>query len=229
MSTFSRISQAYESALEVPFDDTSKIILMSDVHRGDGTWADDFSKNENIYFAALTHYYKENYTYIELGDGDELWENKRISEILPVHKDAFLLLARFFQEGRLYFIYGNHDMVKRQTQFVARHLYDYYDEQEKKRLPLFENIQVHEGLILRHKETGQKILLIHGHQASFMDSEMWRSRRFLVRHLWRNLEIFGFNDPTSTAKNYHKKDAIEKGLTAWAKREKQMLDRKSVV
>jgi UDP-2,3-diacylglucosamine pyrophosphatase LpxH len=196
---------------------------MSDVHRGDGSWADDFSKNENLYFAALTYYYNENYTYIELGDGDELWKNRKLSDILPIHSEVFLLLAKFFNEDRLYFIFGNHDMVKSKDNFAPNNLYQYFDEQSKQHIPLFENIELHEGLVLWHKITDQRILLIHGHQASFLDYKMWRYRRFLVRYLWKHLELFGVNDPTSTAKNYTKKDSIERKLTEWVSREKHML------
>jgi UDP-2,3-diacylglucosamine pyrophosphatase LpxH len=223
MSTSKRISKVFNSAEQIPFDDSSKIILMSDVHRGDGTWADDLLKNENIYYAALTHYYYENYTYIEIGDGDELWKNKRISSILPTHREAFQLLSKFFKEGRLYFIYGNHDTVKSNKGFPRHNPYQYHDQPKGETIPLFENVKFHEGLILRHNVTNQKILLIHGHQASFLDYEMWRLRRFLVRYLWRPLELLGINDPTSTAKNYKKKDTIEKRLMDWASQEKQML------
>jgi len=223
MNKLKRISKVFESAEEIPIDDTSRIILMSDVHRGDGSWADDFSKNQNLYFAALTHYYNDSYTYIEIGDGDELWKNKKISDIIYVHSDAYWLLSKFFNEGRLYLIFGNHDMCKKNDKFVKNNLYQYFDEREKKYYPLFENIKVHEGLVLRHIVTNQKIFLIHGHQASFLDYEMWRLSRFLVRYLWRPLELFGVNDPTSTAKNYHKKDAVENKLTEWVTQEKHML------
>ncbi|MDR3539974.1 MAG: metallophosphoesterase family protein [Desulfosporosinus sp.] len=223
MNKLKRISKVFASAEEIPFDDSSKIILMSDVHRGDGSWSDDFSKNQNLYFAALTHYYHENYTYIEIGDGDELWKYKNYSDILSVHSDAFWLLSKFYQESRLYLIFGNHDMVKRNNKFVKHNLYQFFDEQEQRYIPLFENIKVHEGLVLRHQVTDQKIFLIHGHQASFLDYDLWKLRRFLVRYLWRPLELIGVNDPTSPAKNYAKKDAIEKKLTEWVTRENHML------
>ena len=223
MNQLKRISKVFESAEEIPFDDSSRIILMSDVHRGDGGWADDFSKNQNLYFAALTHYYNEHYTYIELGDGDELWKNRNLSDIKYVHSDVFWLLSKFFNESRLHFIFGNHDMVKKDDKFIQSNLYQYFNEQEKKYIPLFENIKLHEGLVLRHRVTDQKILLIHGHQASFIDYEMWKLSRFLVRYLWRPLESFGVNDPTSTAKNSDKKDAVEKKLIEWVTRENLML------
>ncbi|WP_368293137.1 metallophosphoesterase family protein [Dehalobacter sp. TBBPA1] len=223
MNAVDRISKAFQSAEEIPIDDSSKMILMSDVHRGDGSWADDFSGNENLYFAALTHYYKEQYTYIELGDGDELWKYKNMSDIVPVHKDTFSLLQRFYNEGRLYFIYGNHDMVKSNDHFVQKCFNRYYDAEEKRHVPLFENVKFHEGLVLRYKDSDRKILLIHGHQGSMLDYTFWGLRRFLVRYVWKKLELFGFKDPTSTAKNYHKKDSIEQNLTEWVNQEKHML------
>ena len=223
MHKLKRISKVFESAEEIPFDDSSRIILMSDVHRGDGSWADDFSKNQNLYFAALTHYYNENYTYIELGDGDELWKNKKLSDIVYVHNDVFWLLSKFFNEERLYLIFGNHDIVKKDEKFVKHNMYQYFDEQEKKKIPLFENIKLHEGLVLRHRVTDQKILLIHGHQVSFLDYELWWLARFLVRYLWRPLELFGVNDPTSTNRNYNNKDTVERKLIEWVTQEKLML------
>ncbi|WP_088227657.1 metallophosphoesterase [Desulfosporosinus sp. FKB] len=215
MDKLELISKIFQTAEEIPFDNSSKIILMSDIHRGDGSWADDFSKNQNVYYAALNHYYHENYTYIEVGDGDELWKNNKLTDIINVHNDTFLLLSKFYNEGRLYMIWGNHDIVKQSENYVFNNLYQYFDEQEKKSIPLFQDLKLHEGLILRHQETNQKILLIHGHQVNIMDYELWRLSRFLVRYLWKHLELFGMNDPTSTAKNYEKKEDVDKALIEW--------------
>ncbi len=223
MSTIKRISKVFESAEEIPFDDSSKIVLMSDCHRGDGNWSDDFSKNQNVYFGALTHYYYNDYTYIELGDGDELWENKRLSEIKLEHRDVFWLLSKFYNKDRLKLIFGNHDIVKGNDMFVKDNLYSYFDEPNKKYIPLFKNIKLHKGLILRHAVTKNKIFLIHGHQVDFINYKMWRLTRFLVRYLWKPLNFFGVNDPTRTAENYHKKQAIEKKLIEWSIEKKQML------
>jgi len=223
MNSLKRISKVFESAEEITFDDSSRIVLMSDCHRGDGNWSDDFSKNQNIYFAALTHYYDENYTYIEIGDGDELWENKKLSDIMRVHSDVFWLLSKFFKEDRLKFIFGNHDIVKGNSKFAKDNLYKYFDETWKRNVPLFENIKLHEGLVLRHRVTNDKIFLIHGHQGDLINDKLWRLARFLVRYLWRPLNAFGVNDPTRTAENYHKKQAVEKRLIEWVVKEKQML------
>jgi UDP-2,3-diacylglucosamine pyrophosphatase LpxH len=223
MNTLKRLSQIFEAAEEIPFDDSSRIVFMSDCHRGDGGWADDFSRNQNLYFTALNHYYKENYTYIELGDGDELWKNKRLSDIIQTHSNVFWLLSKFYQEGRIYIIYGNHDMVKKDSRFVERNLYRYLDERENRYIPLFENIKIHEGLVLRYKPVNGRVFLVHGHQVDFLNDRLWKVARFLVRNLWRPLESYGINDPTSTAKNYYKKEAVGKKLTEWVMKEKHIL------
>ena len=223
MDELSEITRVFKAAENIPFDDTSRIVLMSDCHRGDGSWADDFSKNQNLYFAALTHYYNDKFTYIEIGDGDELWENSKLSDIKQVHSDVFWLLSKFYKQGRLHLIFGNHDMVKKDSSYVKANLSQYYSEPEKRFIPLFGNIKLHEGLVLVHAPTGGKILLIHGHQVDYLNNQLWKLARFLVRYLWKPLTNFGVNDPTRTAKNYHKKEATEKKLTEWVKNEKHML------
>lgn len=223
INTIKRLTKIFEESDEIIYDDSSRIVFMSDCHRGDGSWSDDFSRNQNLCFVALNHYFKGNYTYIEIGDGDELWKNKKLTDIVQAHSDIFWLLSKFFNEGRLYMIYGNHDIVKNNNKFVQTNLYQYFDEVKKKYIPLFENIKIHEGLVLRYRDTDEKIFLVHGHQVDFLNDKLWRLARFLVRYLWRPLELYGVNDPTSTAKNYYKKEAVGKELTKWVEKEKHML------
>ena len=196
---------------------------MSDCHRGDGSYADNFIKNHHLFFAALTQYNYLNYTYIELGDGDELWENRRISDSVELYGDVFWLLSKFYQNNRLFMIYGNHDIVKGKNGTVTRHLDRYYDTREKKYIPLFPGIEFYEGIILQHMVTGHRIHLLHGHQADFFNDTLWRLSRFLVRHLWKPLELVGVNDPTSAAKNYNLKKKVEKRLSEWVLKENRML------
>jgi UDP-2,3-diacylglucosamine pyrophosphatase LpxH len=223
MKTSKRLSQVFKTAEEIPFDDLSKIVLMSDCHRGNGSWSDAFSKNQNLYFVALSHYYNENFTYIEIGDGDELWKNNSFSDIKQEHSNIFWLLSKFFNERRLHIIFGNHDIVKKNIKFVKNNLYEYYDDRLKKTLPLFKNIKVHEGLILKYIPTNDKIFLIHGHQGKCINDRMWWLGRFLCRTLWEPLSSLGINDPTSAAKNYDIKEAVEKKLIEWVKKRKHML------
>ncbi len=223
MSALKRLTKIFNSTKTIDFDDSSKIVLMSDCHRGDGSWTDDLARNENIYYSALNYYFNNDYTYIELGDGDELWENKEFSVIAEAHKDTFVLLQRFYLHKRFYMIYGNHDIVKKNAEFTCNNLCCYYDSRLKKNQPLFENIKPTEALVLRHSQTGNSIFLIHGHQVDFVNFRLWRLARFLVRHFWRRLEAFGVNDPTSPAKNNSKKSSVESVLSNWAKNERHML------
>ena len=223
MNALKRISNIFESAIQVPFDDTSRIVFMSDCHRGDGGHADEFRKNRPIYQAALMHYYNENYTYMEIGDGDELWENKDYYEIIHANGGIFKQLSSFYKEERLYFIYGNHDLVKKNNDYVKDNLYGYYSEHRKHNIPLFENLKIHEGIVLYHRITKDKILLIHGHQVDFINNELWRLSRFLVRYLWKPLNYYGINDPTRTAKNYKKKNKVDRMLLKWVSNNKHML------
>ena len=81
MFTSRSLTAVFESADEVPFDDSTKIIFFSDCHRGDNSWADDFAHNQNVYYHAMNAYYREDYSCIEIGDGDELWENIQFRDV----------------------------------------------------------------------------------------------------------------------------------------------------
>jgi UDP-2,3-diacylglucosamine pyrophosphatase LpxH len=223
MSTYKRLTEVFNSSREIALDNSSKIVLISDCHRGDGSWVDDFSHNQNIYYSALKHYFDNGFTYIELGDGDELWKNKNFSDISNIYTDTFRLLHKFYKENRLYMIFGNHDIIKREPSFLEKNLQRYYNSHVERYEPLFENIKVHEGLILSHSGTGIKILLVHGHQGDLLDDRFWRLGRFLVRYVWRKLEFFGLKDPTSAAKNYAKKKKVEKKIIEWVTSNKQMV------
>ena len=54
---------------------TQKIIVFSDQHKGAKNKADDFAACESNYIAALQYYFNKNFFFINLGDGEELWEN----------------------------------------------------------------------------------------------------------------------------------------------------------
>jgi predicted phosphodiesterase len=218
-----QISKAYRQACEVYFDDLSKLVIMSDCHRGDGSLADNFSKNQNIYFVALTYYEKHKYTYIELGDGEELWENKKISDIIEMYANIYWLLSQLYHDNRLFFIYGNHDMVKKKDKYAQRYLSSYYDVHQKDYAALFPNIKIFESILLKYAETNKKIFLFHGHQADYMNSRLWKLSRFLVRYLWRPLELVGVNNPTSAAKNNKKRKQVERNLISWSYIHNQMI------
>jgi len=115
-----------------------KLIVMSDMHRGDGSGADDFAKNALIYRCALEHYLKNGFTYIELGDAEELWENDNFDQIYITHTPVYELLAKFHDpdpaKTRYLKVWGNHDL--------------YWKDQEAVYRTLFPGIEIHEGIFL---------------------------------------------------------------------------------
>jgi UDP-2,3-diacylglucosamine pyrophosphatase LpxH len=223
MSIKKRLTEVFESAMEIPFDDSSKFILFSDVHRADNSWADDFAQNNNLFFFALSQYYKEGFTYIEVGDGDEMWEVKNFADIREAHSNVFWLMRKFYGEGRFYMMWGNHDIERKNPKIVKKTLYRYFDQRTGKYEPLFDGIKVHEGLLLRHKDTKKKIFLVHGHQGGIMVETLWRLDRFLQRFFWKQLQLFGFRDPTLPSKNYKTRVKVEKEIIEWVKARSQML------
>ncbi len=214
-SSKKRLDRAFKNAKIVDFDNDSKFILFSDCHRGDNSFADDFANNRNIYFHALKHYFLEGFQYIEIGDGDELWENLSFESIFYAHKNVYLLMKQFHDENKLHMIWGNHDMVYRDPKYVAKHLTTYFDPKTAKNEELFRGIQYHEAIILKHCETNQEIFLTHGHQADWWNYLFWRWSRFMVRVLWKPLNVMGIADPTSPAKNYKELIKVERRTKKW--------------
>ena len=214
-SSHNRLTRAYQQAHKVSFDNKSKFILFSDCHRGDASFADDFANNRNIYQHALKHYFENDFSYIELGDGDELWENLFFKDIFEANKSIFLLIKKFYDANKLNMIYGNHDMVYKKALTVKKNYSEYFDIKEGKKLPLMPNLKFHEAIVLEHSQTKQEVFLTHGHQADFMNYVGWKFNRFFVRILWKPLQIWGIKDPTSPAKNYTELIKVERRIKKW--------------
>lgn len=221
-SVVKKLKNVYKNSEIVPFDRSSKFIIMSDCHRGQGNTGDNFLPNQLLHFGALEYYYNEGFTYIELGDGDELWQNRKMRKIIEAHSDVFWLMSRFYKENRLYMLYGNHDVTKKRES-VSDVFGKYYCESTKCSLPLFPGIRIREGLVLRNTDINKDILLVHGHQGSFLNDTIWPAARFLVRYVWGPLDMVGLTAPTGAARSHTSKEKIEKKLASYADSENRML------
>jgi UDP-2,3-diacylglucosamine pyrophosphatase LpxH len=225
MSAGKRLTRVFNKATEIPFDDSDKFILFSDCHRGDNSWADEFAHNHNLFLHALQDYFRKGFTYIEVGDGDELWENARFEDIRQAHRHVFSQMKHFHQERRLYLIWGNHDIERQDRKIIEKTLYRYYDRPTKKYESLFEGIKLYEGLILRHSRTNKKIFLVHGHQVDLFNDGLWlwRLNWLFHRHFWKYLQLFGIRNPASPARYFKRARKIDEKLKKWAEANRKML------
>ncbi|MDP2268930.1 MAG: hypothetical protein Q8K46_07145 [Deltaproteobacteria bacterium] len=185
-----------------------KLIVMSDMHRGDGSGADDFAQNSLIYRCALEYYLEKGFSYIELGDAEELWENDNFDQIYITHTPVYELLAKFHnpdpEKTRYLKVWGNHDL--------------YWKDNEAVYQQLFPGIQIYEGIILRMPFwVNNTILLIHGHQADpKCCGEIASVSKFFVHNFWAEFQRLGAKDPTRAATNPGLCNEVDDRLHAWA-------------
>ena len=219
------LNKAFKNAKNVNINKDSKIIFFSDLHRGDNSYADDFRHNMIIHEHALKDYFKKEFTYIEIGDGIELWENKSFAPIYHTHKASFNLLKEFQQEKRLFLLWGNHDMEFRDSIFVEKLRNKYFLPKNLAEKNILFDLKYYESLLLNIENTNKNIFILHGHQADYMNYVHWKFNRFFVRYFWKYMQKwFGINDPTSPAKNYINLIKVEKKLNKWiVKNNNQMI------
>ena len=203
-----RIKKSFNKALRISAADHPRIVIMSDCHRGTGTWGDNFLANRPLFTAALKHYYQNGFTYIELGDGDELWENRRFSDVYHTHREIYDLFEKYHQMGRLFLLFGNHDRIKENSAYVWRGL--------SAAIPFYESVII-DGLDM------PPICCFHGYQGDLINDRLWKLSRWLVRYLWRPLELRGIKDPTSAAKNYTKLRTTEERFIRYSCRQQCVL------
>ena len=174
---------------EIELNAESRYIVFSDCHRGNGSAGDEFAANSMVYKFALAYYLREGFSYIELGDAEELWENGSFVPIYITHTSVYDLLREFHDPDpartRYLKIWGNHDL-------------DWQEDAAPLRT-VFPGIEVYEAALMRAGE-GEDILFIHGHQADPV-CYGWRARisRWLVRNLWRRIQDFNIVDPATRA------------------------------
>jgi len=210
------LDKAYKTAKKVKLDKDAKVIFFSDLHKGDNSYADDFRHNIKVYTHALNAYFEKGYTYIELGDGIELWENKSFKPIFDAYQPIFDLLQAFQNKQRLFLLWGNHDMEFRNPIKVEQIIRNFFPPKNIIDKDAFFDLEYYESLLLSFEGSGRSIFAIHGHQADYMNYKHWKFNRFFVRYFWKYVQKwFGISDPTSPAKNYKGLVRVERKLNQW--------------
>jgi len=217
MANHKRLTRVFENAKRIQFSNSDRLVFFSDVHRGNNSWADEFARNEMVYSFALQYYYDHDFSYVEVGDGDELLKFKYLEPIRIVHASVYRLLQKFHNEKRLHYIFGNHDIEYRNPDLVKKKLNRlFFDPAEKPEI-LFDDFEAHEGLVFEHKESGTSFFAVHGHQGDDLFHRFIWLNRVLLRTLWRPLQLLGLQDPTSVARNIYKRERAERELMRWSR------------
>lgn len=223
MKTVQRLKDAFTNGRLEMFDESSKYVLLSDCHRGNGNQADEFTKNQNTFQYALSFYYQKGFTYVEVGDGDELWEHPRIKDIKNAHFETFEIIKRFHQNNRFILIYGNHNIYLKDPRYVEKNLYTHLNEHSQDRIDFLKDIRPEEALVLKHKRTGQQVFIVHGHQGDFSNDQFWYLNMLSLKYFWRFLHAVGVQNPSSPVKNENKRHKIEKNYAKWIEKYRMML------
>jgi predicted phosphodiesterase len=170
-----------DRGISIPLDcNKDKIIIFSDQHKGGRDLADDFMNAEKNYLAALNYYYDNGYSFINLGDCEELWENTP-KVVMEKNQVTLAAEARFQEDGRYYRIYGNHDLE-----------WKYLIQQNLYLKPVFGSaLSIYEGIVLlvTHNNKQYRIFLSHGHQGDQRSDgnafSMW-----FVAAIWTPIQRF---------------------------------------
>ena len=157
----------------------AKFIIFSDQHKGDRSYADDFRNAEKNYTTALDFYLKNGYSFISLGDSEELWKFSA-DKILPQNAFVFTKEAAF-QPDKFYKTFGNHDLMWKNKADVFIWLRKYFTPQ----------LIVNEGIVIKIKTATSelKVFLTHGHQGDTMSDNNAFST-WVVAHIWLPLQRY---------------------------------------
>lgn len=189
-----------------------RYVIFSDHHKGDGSAADDFKKNAQLYASALSFYSEGGFQFIALGDNEELWENS-YQQVHSVYRDLISKEIRMAPEGKSrkkIRVWGNHDkeVSLRWFKRTIRRL----------RIKDLYNVEHRESLCL-----GKGIFLIHGHQGRFFEDIAWKVSRWAVQFVWKTIQKILHIGIDGPAENFRLREDLERKYYVWAKAHKALL------
>lgn len=212
---FRALSRLYEDILEQPGrkgpvvtlnQHQDKFIIFSDQHKGGRNGADDFVLAEPNYLAALDYYNNNGYSFISLGDSEELWENT-LHKVRDSYPLTFEAEKKFVQRKSFFKILGNHDLYWGNDPFAWWQLKKIYGEE----------VEIYEGLVLSFAVDSRPfhILCTHGHQGDAQSDGNWFSKFFVAR-IWAPFQAYLRINPNTVAYNNEKKTLHNEIMYEWS-------------
>ena len=203
-----------KNGLIIPFDQAGgKFVILSDQHKGARDGADIFVKAERNYLAALDHYNKEGFFYINIGDSEELWENLFVT-VERHNKATFDKEQLFLKRNAFIKIFGNHDLYWDNDPLAAVNLEKIYGKP----------VKIYEGVILSTKIKNQpfEIYMTHGHQGDLQSDGNWFSKWF-VSDIWGPFQAYLRINPNTPSTNDQLKTAHNRIMYEWSAKRQNML------
>lgn len=187
-------------AVPVTLGHSSRVLILSDLHMGDGSRQDEFMRNAGLVGNILESYYLPgSYSLVLNGDIEELLKFS-LESIVSRWGDFYDLFQRFDTNGFFWKTCGNHDQAL-------------LDESD---YPLASALV--EALNFRYGN--ETLLLFHGHQASLFFRETYpffsQSLVFFLRYIAKPAGIRNFSVPYDNRRKF----AIEKSIYEFSNRSK---------
>jgi predicted phosphodiesterase len=209
-----------KKGITLPLNANSRYIIFSDQHRGAKNGADDFAVAEPNYMAALDYYYKNDFSFISLGDSEELWENS-LARVKKNNIISFEAEKKFVQQKQFYKVFGNHDLYWVNDPLAWWQLKKIYGEE----------VKVHEGIVLQTAVGSRKpathyspltIFLTHGHQGDAGSDGNWFSKFFIAR-IWAPLQAYLKINPNTPAYDEEMKTGHNHIMYEWSAEQKNLI------
>ena len=190
-----------------------RYVIFSDHHKGARTLADPFMQCESTYLSALDYYFKNGFTLILLGDGEELLE-EGIEQVISAYPNVLHSEARFHPD-RLIRVFGNHDIHWRVDEIVKQ----FMD-------PIFPQIEYRQEVLFQYvdgEQTSGEIFLIHGFQGT-VESDILSFMAEWVLPAYRNLQIrTGFGATTNPSQDACLRSRHDNRLYRWVSKKSNLI------
>jgi UDP-2,3-diacylglucosamine pyrophosphatase LpxH len=200
--------------IAIPFDAIKdRFIIFSDQHKGAKNGADDFMICEPNYLFALNHYYQNNFSFITLGDCEELWENT-LSKVLKKQQPSFEQYKKFIAKNRFHKTIGNHDLDWKNDLITIAQIKTIFGT----------DLPIYDGVLLQTSINGQelKILCTHGHQGDKASDGNWFSK-FFVSKIWAPLQSILKINPNTPAYDSQLKTLHNRIMYDWSNEQNSLL------
>ena len=170
-------------ALPVELAKNNRVVILSDMHLGNGGRGDDFRKNGELCMDALKRYYRpKGFTLILNGDIEEL-HRYTLREIEQAWSPFYEILHQFGDDGRLLKTIGNHDIL----------------------LPFHKEYQLRQHLhnaICLKVDDDSNLFVFHGHQASIFQTHFNIIGGVFLRLIARPLGIRSYSVSADKKRQY---------------------------